>query len=144
MPKSRKNWLPKHHSQPACSHYNAIFDSQPQKAIVFCTQPQQPEAFTQPFHCDPQRPSCKTQSESQHMTWKQLAVMQQFQCTKHLNTCKLAKHSVNRERKKSAGSFNSNASAVRDRFDSKVAMSGPVAHASQLFSATEHNVSCKS
>ena len=59
-----KNQLPKHHSQPSCSHCSTIYDSQLQKAIVFRTQPQQRGTLTQPFHCDLQTRACKTQWHS--------------------------------------------------------------------------------
>jgi hypothetical protein len=50
-----------HHSSPCCSHYNRIYDSQLQKTkVLLRTQPQQREAFMQPFHCDLQTLSCKT------------------------------------------------------------------------------------
>ena len=39
-----------------------IYDSQLRKTLKkFCTQPQQRGIWTQPFHCDLQRLSCKTQ-----------------------------------------------------------------------------------
>ena len=42
-----------------------IYDSQLRKTLKkFCTQPQQRGTWTQPFHCDLQRLSCKTQKNA--------------------------------------------------------------------------------
>ena len=47
-----QNLLPKHYSQPSCSHYNTIYDFQLQKIKVLRTQLQWRGALTQPFRCD--------------------------------------------------------------------------------------------
>ena len=47
-----QNLLPKHYSQPSCSHYNTIYDFQLQKTKVLRTQLQWRGALTQPFRCD--------------------------------------------------------------------------------------------
>ena len=54
-----KNLLPKHRSQPSCSYYNTVYDSQLQNKIVFHMQLQQRGTMPQPFHCDLQTLSCK-------------------------------------------------------------------------------------
>ena len=48
-------------SQPWCSHSNTIYDLQLQKTIVLRMQPQHQATLTQPFQCDLQLLSCKTQ-----------------------------------------------------------------------------------
>ena len=48
-------------SQPSCSHSNTIYEIQLQKTIVLPMQPQHEATLTQPFQCDLQRLSCKTQ-----------------------------------------------------------------------------------
>ena len=55
-----KNLLPKHHSHVSRCHYNAIYDSQLQNAIVLRMQLPQGATLTQPFHCDLQTLNCKT------------------------------------------------------------------------------------
>ena len=50
--KIKKNLLPKHHSHISCCHYNAIYDSELQNAIVLRMQLLQGATLTQPFHCD--------------------------------------------------------------------------------------------
>ena len=47
--------------------------------------------------------------ELQHTTVENVACMQQFQCTKHLNKWKTQKHSINKEDSKSPGTFSSTA-----------------------------------
>ena len=47
-----QNLLPKHYSQPSCSHYNTIYDFQLQKTKVLRTQLQWRGALTQPFRSD--------------------------------------------------------------------------------------------
>ena len=56
-----KNLLPKHHSHVSRCHYNAIYDSQLQNAIVLRMQLPQGATLTQPFHCDLQTLRYKTQ-----------------------------------------------------------------------------------
>ena len=77
----------------------------------------------------------KSTMELQHSTVEHIAWMQQFQCAKHLNTCKTQKHSISKEGKKSPGTFSSTARAVRARFYGKARTPATVAQASQLFSA---------
>ena len=55
----QKNLLPKHRSQPSCSYYNTIYDSQMLTIKVFRAQLQQRGTLTQPFHCDLLTLSCK-------------------------------------------------------------------------------------
>ena len=57
LKKSADKWL----SQPGCSHSNTIYDVQLQKTIVLRMQPRHQATLTQPFQCDLQRLSCKTQ-----------------------------------------------------------------------------------
>ena len=57
-----KNLLPEHHSHDSRCHYNAIYDSQLQNAIVLRMQLPQGATLTQPFHCDLQTLNCKTQA----------------------------------------------------------------------------------
>ena len=103
-----KNQLPKHRSQLACSHYKCNSRLSDANTKVWRLQLQMRGTLTQPFHCDLQTLSCKTQ-----------------------------KHSIIKEEKKSPGTISSTARAVRARFHGKATTPAPVAHASQLFSATE-------
>ena len=59
-PKWRKS-TDKSLSQPSCSHSNTIYEVELQKTIVLRMQPQHEATLTQPFQCDPQRLSCKTE-----------------------------------------------------------------------------------
>ena len=59
-PKCRKS-ANKSISQPSCSHSNTIYEIQLQKTIVLRMQPQHEATLTQPFQCDLQWLSCKTQ-----------------------------------------------------------------------------------
>ena len=58
---NQKKLLPKHHSHVSRCHYNAIYDSQLQNAIVLRMQLPQGATLTQPFHCDLQTLHYKTQ-----------------------------------------------------------------------------------
>ena len=58
--KIQKRLLPKHHSHVSRCHYNAIYDSQLQNAMVLRMQLPQGATLTQPLHCDLQTLSCKT------------------------------------------------------------------------------------
>ena len=55
--------------------------------------------------------------ELQHAVVEHIAWMQQFQCTKHLNTCKTQKHSI--KERKSPGTFSSTPRAGREDFTVK-------------------------
>ena len=59
-PKWRKS-ADKAISQPGCSHSNTIYDLQLQKTRVLRMQPRHQATLTQPFQCDLQWLSCKTQ-----------------------------------------------------------------------------------
>ena len=60
--KIQKRVFPKHLSHVSRCHYNAIYDSQLQNAIVFRMQLPQGATLTQPFHCHLQTLNCKTQA----------------------------------------------------------------------------------
>ena len=109
-----KNLLPKHHSQLSRRHYKAIYDPQLQSTLVLRLQLQLRGTLTQPSHCHLQTLSCNT-IELQRTTVEHIPWMQQFQCTKHLNTCKTQRHSINKEKKKSPGTFSSTARAKTNR-----------------------------
>ena len=59
-PKWRK-YANKSLSQPSCSHSNTIYEIQLQETLRM--QPKQEATLTQPFQCDLQRLSCKTQEK---------------------------------------------------------------------------------
>ena len=59
--KIQKKLFPKHLSHVSRCHYNAIYDSQLQNAVVLRMQLPQGATLTQPFHCDLQTLSFKTE-----------------------------------------------------------------------------------
>ena len=62
--KMQKHLLLNHRSQPSCSDYNTICDSQRLNTIVFRAQPQQRETLLQPVHCDLHKLNRSTQHSS--------------------------------------------------------------------------------
>ena len=146
--------IPRYKSHPWCSSSNAIC---PRMACKTQWESQDSTAEQLPFDqrwCNIPRRSADTELQHtvglQHTTVEHIAWMQQFQCTKLLNTCKTQKHSVNKEKKKSPGTISSTARAKRTGIDGKADARNRRARVSQLFSATEapltqnNNVACKS
>ena len=75
-----------------------------------------------------------------HIAW-----MQQFQCTKCLNTCKTQKHSIIKEEETSPGTISSTAPAIRDtrghartRANKFSAVETPLPNKNTLFPANPH------
>ena len=120
------------------NHYNTIDDSQLQNTLYSI-----PHAAAAASNLDATIPLRSAQTELhktidlQHTTVEHIAVMHQFQCTKYLNTCKHNSTASTKEEKKSTGTLSYIARAVRARFHAKATTPAPVAHTSQLFSATE-------
>ena len=83
----QKNLLPKHRSQPSCSYYNTIYDSQLLSIKVFRAQLQQRGTLTQPFHCDLLTLSCKFKQNDAPR-------LQKWQLQNQISTPKRKKHDL--------------------------------------------------